>query len=140
MSLENFLKSLDSNQREQLKAAIDEVGGSVPSKSEPVAEVVTPEANESDADKLENIFQMKPNTAAMNPTIRKRPVQGGKNTFVDNGTDAKGEEFETPDVKPVRRRPPAKKKDVTCHVCGRKEKVSAKVANSEYYRCNRCVR
>lgn len=136
MSLESFLNSLDGNQREQLKAAIDEVGGNTPTRKEPVEQTGTVSANvdRSIAPQNENTTTMK----GFDNTSR-RPVRGGENTFVDNGTESKGEEFETPDVKPVSRRSPVKKKNVACHVCGRKEKVSASLVTGEFYRCNRCT-
>jgi len=69
----------------------------------------------------------------------KKTVKASENTFIDDGSD--GKNIETPEIKRVgRNRPPPKYCEVTCHVCGKKEKVNALLSQGgEFYRCNECV-
>ena len=70
---------------------------------------------------------------------RKEPIQVGENQFVDDRSEAVGEEFDTPDVKLTPRRPPVKMVEVTCNTCGRKEEINPAYKTGSYHRCSRCV-
>ena len=70
---------------------------------------------------------------------RKEAIQVGENQFVDDRTEAVGEEFNTPDVNLTPRRPPVKMIEVVCNACGRKEKINPAYKTGSYHRCSRCV-
>jgi len=70
---------------------------------------------------------------------RREAIKVGENQFVDDRTEAVGEEFETPDIKPTTRRPPIKMIEVTCNVCGRKENINPAYKTGSYHRCGRCL-
>ena len=70
---------------------------------------------------------------------RKETIQVGENQFVDDRTEAVGEEFDTPDINLTPRRPPVKMIEVVCNACGRKEKINPAYKTGSYHRCSRCV-
>jgi hypothetical protein len=70
---------------------------------------------------------------------RREAIKVGENQFVDDRTEAVGEEFDTPDIKPTTRRPPVKMIEVTCNSCGRKEKINPAYKTGSYHRCGRCL-
>lgn len=84
-------------------------------------------------------FTMAPRKTAAGKYGRKESIQVGQNTFVDDGSEAKGEEFNTPDVPLTTRRPPVKMVEVTCSACGQKEMVNPAYKTGAYHRCGRCV-
>tara|TARA_R100001244_G_scaffold17367_1_gene18697 strand:- start:2766 stop:3218 length:453 start_codon:yes stop_codon:yes gene_type:complete len=70
---------------------------------------------------------------------RKESIQVGENQFVDDGLEAKGEEFKTPEVKLTPRRKPIQMIEVICNSCGRKEEINPSYKTGSYHRCSRCV-
>lgn len=71
----------------------------------------------------------------------KVPVTENKrfNSFVDDGTEAKGVEFKTPDVKLTeRRRPPVKNVVQRCSKCDKKVSVHPRHAR-DWFICDRCI-
>lgn len=67
------------------------------------------------------------------------PVRAQENTFIDEGMESK--DLETPDITLApRNRPPAKLKEVSCHVCGAKETVAQGLGQGEFHRCAKCSR
>jgi len=70
---------------------------------------------------------------------RREAIKVGENQFVDDRTEAVGEEFNTPDVNLTPRRPPVKMIEVVCNACGRKEKINPAYKTGSYHRCSRCV-
>lgn len=72
-----------------------------------------------------------------NNVRRKEPVRARKNEWQDTG---EFRDIETPQFdRTPRRRPPHKKVEVECHVCGKTFKEDPKYVHGEYYRCNRCT-
>tara|TARA_B100000214_G_scaffold317585_1_gene251553 strand:- start:311 stop:664 length:354 start_codon:yes stop_codon:yes gene_type:complete len=72
-----------------------------------------------------------------NSDSRKRPVRGGKNTWVDTGEHR---DVETPDVELTpRNRPPSTKVEKRCHICGKSFEVDPSLISGEYMRCNTCT-
>lgn len=70
-------------------------------------------------------------------TRSRQPVKAGNNTWVDTG---ESRDIETPEInKTPRNRKPPKKKNVTCHICGKERKVNAALVYGEYYRCDNCA-
>ena len=70
---------------------------------------------------------------------RKEPIKVGENQFVDDGSEATGKEFETPDIAPTPRRKPVKMVEVVCNTCGKKEEINPAYKAGTYHRCSRCV-
>ena len=84
-------------------------------------------------------FTMKRDSLHAGQYGRKEAIQVGENQFVDDRTEAVGEEFNTPDVNLTPRRPPVKMIEVVCNACGRKEKINPAYKTGSYHRCSRCV-
>ena len=84
-------------------------------------------------------FTMKRDSLPAGQYGRKEAIQVGENQFVDDRTEAVGEEFNTPDVNLAPRRPPVKMIEVVCNACGRKEKINPAYKTGSYHRCSRCV-
>lgn len=63
-----------------------------------------------------------------------------ENKFVDDGLEFANLKGETPPSHPKPKRK-VRKQNVTCRVCGKKEKVLASLimSESEGYRCNQCI-
>lgn len=73
--------------------------------------------------------------------MNRSPVNMGKrfNSFVDDRTEAVGEEYQTPQVKLTeRKRKPAERIDQTCVRCNRTYKV-APVHKRDYFICDKCL-
>ena len=71
-------------------------------------------------------------------------MQGEKNPGeleeMSGKTQENYRDWETPNFERTpRRRPPHKKTEVECHVCGKTFKEDPKYVHGEYYRCNRCT-
>ena len=84
-------------------------------------------------------FTMKRDSLPAGQYGRKDAIQVGENQFVDDRTEAVGEEFDTPDINLTPRRPPVKMIEVVCNACGRKEKINPAYKTGSYHRCSRCV-
>ena len=84
-------------------------------------------------------FTMKRDSLPSGQYGRKESIQVGENQFVDDRTEAVGEEFDTPDVSLTPRRPPVKMVEVICNACGRKEEINPAYKTGSYHRCSRCV-
>jgi hypothetical protein len=68
---------------------------------------------------------------------RKEPVKARKNEWHDTG---EFRDIDTPQFdRTPRRRPPHKRVEVECHVCGKTFKEDPRYVHGEYYRCNRCT-
>tara|TARA_R110000824_G_C15161370_1_gene671925 strand:+ start:230 stop:688 length:459 start_codon:yes stop_codon:yes gene_type:complete len=70
---------------------------------------------------------------------RRESIQVGENQFVDDGLEATGEEFKTPEVNPTPRRKPIQMLEVICNSCGRKEEINPAYKTGSYHRCSKCV-
>ena len=84
-------------------------------------------------------FSVKPREEQQTKYGRRQSIQVGENKFVDNGTEAKGAEFETPDVPLTPRRSPVQMVEVTCHNCGKKEEINPRYKVGTYHRCSECL-
>ena len=61
------------------------------------------------------------------------------NSFTDDGTEAQGSEFKTPDIQPTqRRRPPVNKVSQKCTKCDKTVKVHPTHAR-DWFICDRCI-
>ena len=136
--LDEFIKSLSAEQKQALLESINESLGVENLKSEPQkkpkpVKVVKSKLKDQDLDFTIN--------RSDNEVKTKKPVTETKrfNSFVDDGTEAKGEEFKTPDVRLTeRRRPPVKKVSQKCSKCGKSVEVHPTHAR-EFFVCSSCI-
>jgi len=113
---------------------------------EPARRTAKPESTESDEvspsvplrSEIED-FTIKRNSLPAGKYGRKETIQVGENQFVDDGSEAVGKEFETPDIAPTPRRKPIQMVEVVCHACGKKEEINPAYKTGNYHRCARCV-
>ena len=119
-------------------------GGTVPpppkgSKKNPPQNHGSITAGFSDVD-VDNDFIVNNNLTKAETNVGGIPVTEGRartNEFVDDGSEAS--DIETPLVKPTeRKRPPAKKIDVTCQKCGKSEGIYEKY-KKETHTCDQCI-
>lgn len=131
--MDEFIRTLSEEQKQALLKALS--GGDFkPEVSEDTEDSARWLHEEPVSKAVDGDFSMKKNIKP-----RRSIVQAGKNTWVDEG-DCRGKEVETPDIKPIpRTRKPPTKKDVSCHVCGKKFQVNPSLIFGEFYRCDRCT-
>ena len=134
MSMKDFVDTLTEEQR----AALMEALGVSENKNEPPEDFATQEPEE-EVPEMPNDFTMKRSKInTMKQNGRREKVQASQNQWVDNGNDHK--DIKTPNtMRTPRNRKPPKKKNVVCHVCGKKQEVTASLVYGEFYRCDRCT-
>ena len=136
MSMNDFINMLNDEQKQALLKAL--VGDS------PTVASVPPEVKK---ESIKHIQSSTPTASVKedftmhrqddNNVRRKEPVKARKNEWQDTG---EFRDVETPQFdRTPRRRPPHKKVEVECHVCGKTFKEDLKYVHGEYYRCNRCT-
>ena len=138
MSMNDFINMLNDEQKQALLKAL--VGdsptiSSVPEEVKKQSVKHIQSTSPTPAGDREDFTMFKQESS--NNTRRKEIVRARRNEWVDGGEcrDVETPEFErTP-----RRRPPHKKTEVECHVCGKTFKEDPKYVHGEYYRCNRCT-
>lgn len=129
MSMEDFIKTLNNEQKEALLKALN--------NNSPTIQNVSPEVNEKTKQSINDNFiaqtkQINTNTQQR----RKEPVKGKKNTWEDTG---EFREIETPQYERTqRKRPPPQKTEVDCHICGKSFKIDPRFVCGEYHKCNKC--
>jgi hypothetical protein len=137
MSMNDFINTLSEEQKKVLLNALLDNSPTLESvpqttKQESIKHIQSsvPTASTNDD------FVMKRQDNSSN-VRRKEAVRARKNEWVDTG---EFHDIETPkgDRTP-RKRPPHKKLEVECHVCGKTFKEDPRYVHGEYYRCNRCT-
>jgi len=132
--LDKFIESLTA---EQKMALIETLSESIEKPAETKKEQRSEPVKLSSAD-----IGLDFTVSKDNGQVRTRiPVTENKrfNSFTDDGTEAKGAEFKTPDIKPTeRRRQPTKMVDQKCTKCQNSVKVHPTHAR-EWYVCDRCI-
>ncbi|NDG28585.1 hypothetical protein EB118_00580 [bacterium] len=128
MSMEDFVNTLNDDQKRALLKALNE--------NSPTIQSVPKEVNEQTKKAINQNFitESKPN---IQNHKRREPVKARKNEWEDTGElrDITTPEYErTP-----RRRPQQNKTEVECHVCGKSFKLDQRFVYGEYHRCNRCI-
>lgn len=144
MSMDDFIQTLSDEQRAALLKALtgDDFKPEVESRwqhEEPISEAVDgPQQQESKSKPTAEDFTMRKDTGStLDKTRRREAVKARANTWTDTGEH---KDISTPEAaRTPRNRPAPKKKDVTCHVCGKKDKVNASLVYGEFYRCDRCT-
>lgn len=138
MSMNNFIDMLNDDQK---KALLEALLNNSPATS------AVPESVQKET--IQQIQSSLPQSASVkedfimqrqddNSNVRRRePVRARRNEWKDTG---EFRDIETPEFdRTPRRRPPHKRVEVECHVCGKTFKEDPKCVHGEYYRCNRCA-
>ena len=135
MSMEDFAKPLTPEQRQALLAALTEtINLNHQTYTENVSE--EPQQKEVATNNVADDFTMHKKSSLQNNS-RRMPVKAKENTWTDTG---EFKEVSTPNTaRTPRNRQPPQKKNVTCHVCGKSQKVNSSIVYGEYYRCDRCT-
>lgn len=132
--LDKFIESLTAEQKMALIQTIsDSMEPEV--KEEPKSVVKTAQESHRDV----NLDFTVSKEASREKT--KVPVTETKrfNSFTDDGTEAQGSEFKTPDIQPTqRRRPPVNKVSQKCTKCDKTVKVHPTHAR-DWFICDRCI-
>jgi hypothetical protein len=125
--MKDFIDTLNEEQRQALLDALT---------STEINTSVNPEPQETDTeDNITEDFRVVKSDTKF--TKRREPVRARENLWTDTGEH---KDIVTPETqKTPRNRKPPKKQDVTCHICGKKEKVNSGIVYGEFYRCNRCI-
>ena len=134
--LDKFITSLSSEQKQQLLEALQTDLQSEP-EPEPVSAPVKdiPRTVIQQADYLSPIKKTEGTSSSKEPVAKKKRI----NQFVDDGTEAKGEEFVTPTVQLAeRKRPPVKKIKQVCSQCGKTVEIHPSHAR-EFFKCDKCI-
>lgn len=137
--LDKFIESLTP---EQKMALIQSLTEGMEVETEPQQEPVVkekpkrpPVQNGRDADLDFRVVKDQDRTRARMPVTENQRF----NSFTDDGTEAKGTEFETPDVQRTeRRRPPAQKVKQKCTKCGSETSVHPTHAR-DWFTCDKCI-
>lgn len=127
MSMKEFVNTLNEEQKRALLEALT-------SKEED--NDANHESQEQDLDNnVTEDFRVVKNETKF--TKRREQVKARENLWTDTGEH---KDIVTPEIKktPRNRKPPTKQ-NVTCHICGKKERVDSKIVYGEFYRCNRCI-
>lgn len=128
MSMEDFVKTLNE---EQKKALLDALNNNTPSVQHVPAKI-----NNQTKKAINESFIVETKPKLQNQQ-RREPVQSRGNTWVDTG---ESRDILTPDTERTpRRREPPKKHMVECHVCGKEFKADKRFMYGEFVRCDRCV-
>ena len=143
--IENDLEKIAQGYNALTGEDISPITTSEPTR-EPARRTAKPEDTESDEvsssvrvrSEIED-FTMKRDSLPAGKYGRKETIQVGENQFVDDGSEATGKEFETPDIAPTPRRKPVQMVEVVCHACGKKEEINPAYKTGSYHRCARCV-
>jgi predicted SprT family Zn-dependent metalloprotease len=128
MSMEDFVKTLNDEQKKALLEAL--------SQNSPTIQSIPKEVNEQTKKAIDQSFiaESKPNIYNQK---RREPVKARKNEWEDTG---EFRDITTPDYERTpRRRQSPPKSEVECHICGKSFKVDQRFVFGEFYRCNRCT-
>ena len=134
--LDEFIKSLSVEQKQALLESISESLSGQPQVEEKKPEQVkTTKGKQRDTD-LDFTVNRKDSEVKTRMPVTERERF---NSFVDDGTESKGEEFATPDA-PIteRRRPPTKKVSQTCSRCSKTFQVHPTHARERFV-CDKCI-
>ena len=136
MSMNDFINMLNDEQKQALLKAL--IGDSPTVESVPLEvkqESIKHIQSSTPTASVKEDFTMRRQDD--NNVRRKEVVKARRNEWQDNG---EFRDIETPQFdRTPRRRPPHKRVEVECHVCGKTFKEDPKYVHGEYYRCNRCT-
>tara|TARA_R110002051_G_scaffold304737_1_gene374276 strand:+ start:246 stop:686 length:441 start_codon:yes stop_codon:yes gene_type:complete len=144
MSMENFIDSLSDEQKSDLKKllkASEDEANAIPAEHQEALNELDEVYHDSYL-QTHDIKKVKVNedftvTRSDNHEARKTPVKFKKNKWIDTG---EMKDVDTPNFEKTPRRnaaPP--KKEIECHVCGKKFKADTRYISGEFHRCNKCI-
>ena len=134
--LEKIRAGIETQDIDLVKVGYEELTGQKITQEDSPPSSITEKSDSSD---FLAPAQATDNSGQKSRLAKTSPVRAQKNTFVDEGVESK--DLETPDIALVpRNRPPAKVKEISCHVCGAKETVAQGVTQGEFHRCAKCSR
>lgn len=132
--LDKFIESLTPEQKMALIQSIsDSMEPEVKEEPKPVVKAVQEPTRDVNLD-----FTVSKEASREKTKV---PVTETKrfNSFTDDGTEAQGSEFKTPDIQPTqRRRPPVNKVSQKCTKCDKTVKVHPTHAR-DWFICDRCI-
>jgi len=137
--LEKIRVGIETNNMDLIRVGFEELTGEVTTTSPEKS----PTTEDPPLDK-NDFSDFIASTQSSDPATKSRvakttPVVGGNNTFIDEGTDSKN--IETPQISPSpRNRPPSVTVEVSCHKCGKTEKIAQGLVQGEFHVCEKCVR
>ena len=135
MNLKSLVESLSIEEKEQLLDLLTEDTSTWTTMPPHIVEEMEAETEDPPKREVED-FTMHRTTNLKN-NGRREAVRAGKNTWTDTGEH---KDVQTPNVERTpRNRAAPQKKTVTCHVCGKKQKVNASLVYGEFYRCDSCT-
>jgi len=138
MSMNDFINMLNDEQKQALLKALVGDSPTVASVPEEVKKESTKKIQSSTppASVSEDFTVFKQDNNSN--TRRREAVRARKNEWTDTGEFNK--DVETPQFERTpRRRPPHKRLEVECHICGKSFKEDSQFVHGEYYRCSRCA-
>tara|TARA_R110000824_G_scaffold124116_1_gene282327 strand:+ start:474 stop:869 length:396 start_codon:yes stop_codon:yes gene_type:complete len=122
--VQKMLELLTPSQKQELAASLLEEGEKEETKG-----------RGQDGQNVVDDFTMKESKTGAKPTKMKMV-----NTFVDDGTEHKDRQNETPEVEPTeRKRGPTNKVEQSCQSCSAKVKVHP-LHSREFFVCDKCLR
>ena len=143
--LDKFIKSLSDEQKQALIESLsDQLASPEPAENlelKTQRELMNEHSKSLEKESARDIDLDFTVTKQKNEVKTRIPVTENKrfNSFVDDGTESKGEEFKTPDVKPIeRRRPPVKNVKQKCSRCEKVVTVHPTHAR-DWFICDRCI-
>lgn len=137
MSMNDFISMLNDDQKQALLKALVGDTPAIPSDPSQTKEesIKKTQSSTPTASVNEDFTMFKQENTSNNR--RKEPVRARKTEWIDTG---EFHDIETPKSdRTPRKRPPHKKVEIECHVCGKSFKEDPRYVHGEYYRCNRCT-
>lgn len=128
MSMKDFVDTLNAEQKKALLQALN--------NESPTLDNIPKTAKEQTKSIINEDFAMNPSSSSTYKK-RKEAVRARSNTWVDTG---ESKDIVTPDVQPTpRKRKPAQKIKLTCHICNKDFEADKRFVFGEFNRCDRCA-
>jgi hypothetical protein len=138
--LEKMKAGIETNDMDLVRVGFEELTGQVTTSPKESPTPVKLEEASPKKDDFSDFIVSPQSSGAKSRVAKTEPVVGGQNnTFVDEGIEAK--DIETPQITPSpRNRPPSQMVELSCHKCGKTEKVASNLVQGEFHRCGKCIR
>ena len=135
--LEKIRVGIETENMDLVRVGFEELTGQVTTSPK---ESPTIKESSSKKDDFSDFIASPQSSDTKSRVAKTEPVVGGKsNMFVDEGIEAK--DIKTPQVTPSpRNRPPIQMVELSCHKCGKTEKVASNLVQGEFHRCGKCIR
>jgi len=136
--LEKIRVGIETNDMDLIQVGFEELTGIVTTSPKESLTTKDPPTNKNDfSDFIASAQSSEPTTKSR--VAKTTPVVGGNNTFIDEGTDSKN--IETPQISlSPRNRPPSVAVEISCHKCGKAEKIAQSLVQGEFHVCEKCAK